>query len=84
MIKTHYIFNFFKEILNQKLTEIWEHRRLTAQEEILCYNTAKKIHFIHKIESQAVFAVKEYTAWKRTYAAKHMKRLRKARNDKMS
>ena len=45
----------------------------------MCDNTAKKIHFIQKIESQAVFAVEEYTAWRRMFAAKHMERLRKIR-----
>ena len=45
-----------KEILNQKLTEIWTNRRYKTPEEILCDNTTKKIHLIQKIESQAVFA----------------------------
>ena len=47
------------EILNQKLTEIWSYRKYTTPQEILCVNTAKKIHFIQKIESQAVFAEEE-------------------------
>ena len=72
-------FQEIREILNQKLTEIWAYRRYTTPEEILCDNTAKKIHFIQKIESQAVFAEEEYTAWRRMFAAKHMERLRKTR-----
>ena len=72
-------FQEIKEILNQKLTEIWAYRRYTTPEEILCDNKAKKIHFIQKIESQAVFAEEEYTAWRRMFAAKHMERLRKTR-----
>ena len=51
-------FQEINEILNQKLTEIWAYRRHTTPEKILCDNTAKKIHFIRKIESQAVFAEK--------------------------
>ena len=45
------------------------YRRYTTPVEILCDNTAKKIHFIQKIESQAVFAEEEYTAWRRMFAA---------------
>ena len=45
----------------------------------MCDNTAKKIHFIRKIENQAVFDEEEYTAWRRMFAAKHMERLRKQR-----
>ena len=56
-----------KEILNQKLTEIWAYRRYTTPEEILCDNAAKKIHFIQKIESQAVFAAEEYTVSRRMF-----------------
>ena len=53
------------EILNHKLTEIWAYIRYTTPKAILCDNTAKKIHFIQKIESKAVFAEEEYTAWRR-------------------
>ena len=43
-------FQEIREILNQKLTEIWASRRYITLEKILCDNTAKKIHFIQKIE----------------------------------
>ena len=42
-------FQEIKEILNQKLTEIWADRRYTTPEAISCDNSAKKIYFIQKI-----------------------------------
>ena len=70
-------FQEIKEILNEKLTEIWAYRRYTSYEEKLCDSEARKILFIQKMESQAVFAEEEYTAWRRMFAAKHLQRLRK-------
>ena len=55
-LKMH--FQEIQEILNQKLTEIWTYRIYPTQEEILCDNTAKKIHFIQNKESQAVMLKK--------------------------
>ena len=52
-------FQEIREILNQKLAEIWAYRPYATPEEIICDNTAKKIHFNQKIESQAVFAEEE-------------------------
>ena len=72
-------FQEIKEILNEKLTEIWAYRRYTSYEEQLCDSKARKILFIQKMESQAVFAEEEYTAWRRMFAAKHLERLRKTR-----
>ena len=62
-------FQELKEILNQKLTEIWAFRRYTIQEEMMCDNKAKKIHFIKKIDSHAVFA-EEYTVWSKLFISK--------------
>ena len=49
-------FKEIKEIINQKLAEIWSYRRYTTPKEILCDNAAKKIHFFQKLKIQAVFA----------------------------
>ena len=72
-------FQEIKEILNEKLTEICAYRRYKTYEEQLCDSKARKILFIQKMESQAVFAEEEYTAWRRMFAAKHLERLRKTR-----
>ena len=72
-------FRKVKQILNRKLIEIWSYRKYTSDEEKNADAISKKIYFIQKIESQAVFAEEEYTAWRRLYARKHVEKQQKER-----
>ena len=53
-------FRKVKQILNRKLIEIWSYRKYTSDEEKKADEIVKKIFFFQKIESQAVYAEKEY------------------------
>ena len=70
-------FRQVRKVLNSKLIEIWAYRKYTSNEEKQSDETTRKIQFIQKIESYAVFAEEEYTAWRRLYTTKHMDILRK-------
>ena len=72
-------FRQVRKVLNSKLIEIWAYRKYTSNEEKQSDETTRKIQFIQKIESYAVFAEEEYTAWRRLYTTKHMDILRKKR-----
>jgi len=68
-----------RKVLNSKLVEIWAYRKYISEEEKKSDELTRKIQFIQKIESYAVFAEEEYTAYRRLYSAKHMEKLRKQR-----
>ena len=72
-------FRKVKQILNRKLIEIWSYRKYTSDEEKNADAISKKIYFIQKIESQAVFAEEEYTAWRRLFTYKHIEKKQKER-----
>ena len=72
-------FRKVKQILNRKLIEIWSYRKYTSDEEKNADAISKKVYFIQIIESQAVFAEEEYTAWRRLYARKHVEKQQKER-----
>ena len=72
-------FRKVKQILNRKLIEIWSYRKYTCDEEKNADAISKKIYFIQKIESQAVFAEEEYTAWRRLFTYKHIEKKQKER-----
>ena len=72
-------FRQVRKVLNSKLIEIWAYRKCTSIEVKQSDETTRKIQFIKKIESYAVFAEEEYTAWRRLYTTKHMDILRKKR-----
>ena len=72
-------FRKVKQILNRKLIEIWSYRKYTSDEEKNADAISRKIYFIQKIESQAVFAEEEYTAWRRLFTYKHIEKKQKER-----
>ena len=72
-------FRKVKQILNRKLIEIWSYRKYTSDEEKNADVISRKIYFIQKIESQAVFAEEEYTAWRRLFTYKHIEKKQKER-----
>ena len=72
-------FRQIKKVFNSQLIKIWAYRKYTSNEEIQSDEMTRKIQFIQKIESYAVFAEEEYTAWRRLYTTKHMDILRKKR-----
>ena len=70
-------FRKVKQILNRKLIEIWSYRKYTSDEEKKADEISKKILFIQKIESQAVFDEEKYTAWRRLFIYKHIEKKQK-------
>ncbi len=72
-------FRNIRKVLNSKLVEIWAYRKYTSEEEKKSDELTRKIQFIQKIESYAVFAEEEYTAYRRLYSVKYMEKLRQQR-----
>ena len=61
------------------MKEISAYRKYTSDEEKNADSISRKIFFIQKIESEAVFAEEEYTAWRRLYARKDAEKQQKER-----
>ena len=72
-------FRQLKGVLNSKLIEIWAYRKYTSEAEKKSDETTRKIQFIQKIVSYAVFAEEKYTSWRRLLTSKHLEKLRKKR-----
>lgn len=60
--------------LNMQLSEIWAYQTYASPEEKIQNNARKKIQFIQKIESQALFYEEKYTALRRIHLWKIMEK----------
>ena len=73
--------NFYatRQILNEKLVEIWAYNKHTSTDDKIRDARIKKLHFYHQLDSMHVLAEEEYIAYRRSYTRKYMEFQQKQR-----